>query len=208
MASASTSDHQPMPMQATRSGSVICMLIFQLAPIASTASRAMRSSVAQSPPLTPMPPMHSPSTRTGAPPSIAVQRSGPAASARPSAWVTSRSWPTAPLADGDALVGGGAHRLGGARNARCGSARRPCARARSGGRRRRRPRTEIAIPASRALAMAVAIIFFAPSWVRRLASAMYMGTCVMGYRWRNCALAGPGGQGGEWPELAMISMLW
>ena len=58
---------------------------FQLAPIASTASRAMRSSVAQSPPLTPMPPMHSPPTITGAPPSIAVQRSGPAASARPSA---------------------------------------------------------------------------------------------------------------------------
>src|SRR5207302_10818035 len=35
----------------------------------STASRAMRSSVAQSPPLTPTPPMHSPSTMTGHPPS-------------------------------------------------------------------------------------------------------------------------------------------
>ena len=34
----------------------------------------------------------------GQPPSIAVQRSGPAASARPIACVTSRSWPTAPLA--------------------------------------------------------------------------------------------------------------
>ena len=42
--------------------------------------------------------MHSPSTRIGTPPSIAVQRSGPAASARPSACVTSRSCPTAPLA--------------------------------------------------------------------------------------------------------------
>ena len=58
---------------------------FQVAPIASTASRAMRSSVAQSPPLTPMPPIHSPPMSTGAPPSIAVQRSGPAASASPSA---------------------------------------------------------------------------------------------------------------------------
>src|SRR5215831_8980819 len=69
------------------------------APIASTAARAMRSSVFQSAPATPTPPMHSPSMITGQPPSMAVQRSGPAASASPSAWLVSRSCPTAPLAD-------------------------------------------------------------------------------------------------------------
>ena len=41
----------------------------------------MRWSVTQSPPLTPTPPIHSPSTMTGDPPSVAVQRFGPAASA-------------------------------------------------------------------------------------------------------------------------------
>ncbi len=111
MASANTSDHQPMPIHATRN--VLLTFALQVAPIASTASRAMRSSVAQSPPLTPMPPMHSPPTMIGAPPSIAVQRSGPAANARPSAWLVSRSCPTAPLAEVHALVGGGADRLGG-----------------------------------------------------------------------------------------------
>src|SRR5260221_8791812 len=71
---------------------------FQLAPIDSTAACAIFKSVCQSPPLTPTPPMHWPSERIGTPPSIAVQRSGPAASASPSACVRSRSWPTAPLA--------------------------------------------------------------------------------------------------------------
>src|SRR5205807_1654056 len=82
-------DRPPMPMQATRRGSIY----FELAPMDSTASRAMRSSVAQSPPLTPTPPMHSPSTITGQPPSIAVQRPGPAASASPRAWATSSACP-------------------------------------------------------------------------------------------------------------------
>src|SRR5439155_9516002 len=68
---------------------------FELAPIDSTASRAMRSSVAQSAPLTPTPPMHSLSTMIGQPPSIAVQRSGPAASARLSAWAVPSAWPCA-----------------------------------------------------------------------------------------------------------------
>src|SRR5262249_5178399 len=67
-----------------------------LAPIASTASRASFWSCSQLPPATPMPPTHSPSTRTGQPPSIAVQRSGPAARARPMACATSSDWPTAP----------------------------------------------------------------------------------------------------------------
>src|SRR4029079_7474146 len=71
---------------------------FQLAPIDSTAACAIARSVSQSPPLTPTPPMHSPFARIGTPPSMAVQRSGPDARASPSAWVTSRSWPTAPLA--------------------------------------------------------------------------------------------------------------
>ena len=63
----------------------------QFAPIDSTASLAIRKSVSQSPPLTPTPPMHSRSTSTGTPPSMAVHRSGPAASASPIAWLTSRS---------------------------------------------------------------------------------------------------------------------
>ena len=64
---------------------------FQLAPMASTLALAMRTSVSQSPPLTPTPPRHWPSTKTGTPPSIAVQRCDPAARASPSAWATSRS---------------------------------------------------------------------------------------------------------------------
>src|SRR5438445_412987 len=70
----------------------------QFAPIDSTAILAIRKSVSQSPPLTPTPPIHSRSTSTGTPPSMAVHRSGPAASASPIAWLTSRSWPAAPLA--------------------------------------------------------------------------------------------------------------
>ena len=81
----------------------------------STASRAMRSSVAQSPPLTPTPPMHSPSTMTGQPPSIAVQRSGPAASASPSACATSSACACAPCEEVGPLVRRGADRLGGRR---------------------------------------------------------------------------------------------
>ena len=114
MASASTSDHQPMPMQPTRSGPALTASSSRddrksavrrrrrLLP--ARADRLRRppwrcaASVSQSPPLTPTPPMHWPSTSTGTPPSMAVQRSGPAASARPMAWLTSRSWPTAPLA--------------------------------------------------------------------------------------------------------------
>src|SRR5258706_2408787 len=74
-------------------------LHFALAPIDSTASRATRSSNSKLPPLTPMPPMHSPSTITGHPPSIAVQRSAPAASARPSACTVSSSCACAPRAE-------------------------------------------------------------------------------------------------------------
>src|SRR5205814_5560587 len=66
--------------------------------IDSAASRATRSSNCQSPPATPTAPMHSLPAMTGQPPSIAVQRSGPAASARPTACVTSSAWPCAPLA--------------------------------------------------------------------------------------------------------------
>src|SRR5215468_6938612 len=69
------------------------------APIASMASQAMRASVSQSPPLTPTPPMHSPSTITGKPPSMAVHRSGPAASASPIAWATSSGCACAHLAE-------------------------------------------------------------------------------------------------------------
>lgn len=70
--------------------------MLQLAPMDLTACCAIRSSVAQSPPAMPMPPMHSPSAITGQPPSIAVHRSGPAASARPSAWTTSSCCAWAP----------------------------------------------------------------------------------------------------------------
>ena len=125
MASASTSDHHPMPMQATRSGPALTRSSSgsdsASANVATSSSRrstrrppcAMRSSVSQSPPLTPMPPMHWPSTRTGKPPSIAVQRSGPAASASPMRMADVEVLPAAPLRRGRALVGGGAHRLGG-----------------------------------------------------------------------------------------------
>src|SRR5229473_1406916 len=99
MASARTSDHHPIPMQATRRGlalttfalpRAVCGLVsdeplacyFQLTPIDSTAALAMRKSVSQSPPLTPTPPIHWPSISTGTPPSMAVHRSGPAANAR------------------------------------------------------------------------------------------------------------------------------
>src|SRR5690349_15655889 len=50
IASASTSDHQPIPMQATFTSG----FYFPLAPIDSTASRATRSSNSKLPPLTPM----------------------------------------------------------------------------------------------------------------------------------------------------------
>ena len=161
-----------MPMQATRSGSAMSA-ISSVAPIDSTAACAIFRSVSQSPPLTPTPPMHSPSTRIGTPPSMAVQRSGPAASARPSAWVTSRSWPTAPLA----VV---ARLLEAAHTAlvvqECSVWKRPPS-MRSSTTTWPPASTmqhEIAILASRAFSMAVAIILRAPSWVRRLASAMYM----------------------------------
>ena len=97
------------------------------------------------------------------PPSIAVQRSGPAASASPSACVTSRSCPTAPFA----VV---ARLLEAAQTAlvvqECTVWKRPPS---------MRSSTitwppastmqhEIAILALRASSMAVAIIFLAPSW--------------------------------------------
>src|SRR5215831_19621955 len=75
-----------------------------LAPIDSTAAWAMRSSVAQSPPATPMPPMHSPSTMIGEPPSMAVQRSGPAANARPSACARSSGCACAPRDEVERLL--------------------------------------------------------------------------------------------------------
>src|SRR5580765_3818345 len=93
IASASTSDHHPMPMQAT----FIACPQENESESDMAASCAKRSSNSQLPPATPTPPMHSPPAMIGAPPSIAVQRSGPAARARPSAWATSSVWPTAPL---------------------------------------------------------------------------------------------------------------
>src|SRR5258708_1531295 len=84
------------PPAHAETGDPHCELHSALAPIEATASRASFSSNSQLPPATPMPPRHSPSTRIGQPPSIAVQRPAPAASARPRAWATSSGWPCAP----------------------------------------------------------------------------------------------------------------
>src|SRR6201999_4199541 len=150
-----------------------CKTHFQLAPIDSTAACAIARSVAQSPPLTPTPPMHSPFTRIGTPPSMAVQRSGPAASANPSACVTSRSWPTAPFAVVARLLEA-AHTAFVVQECsvwnlppsiRSSTTTWPPAST---------MQQDTAILASRAFSSATAIIFFAPSWVRRLVSAKYI----------------------------------
>ena len=133
-------------------------LCFQLAPIDSTAAWAIFRSVSQSPPLTPTPPMHSPSTRIGTPPSMAVQRSGPAASARPSACVDVEVLPDRALAPRSARLFDAAQTALVVQE--CSVWKRPPS-------MRSRMMTwppastmqhEIAIPASRAFSMAVAII--------------------------------------------------
>src|ERR1039458_3780921 len=145
----------------------------QLAPIDSTACWAMRSSVTQSPPATPMPPMHSPSAMTGQPPCIAVQRSGPAASARPSACAASSSCACAPRAEVMRL-------LEAAQTAlvvdECTVWKRPPSMRSS--KIKWPPASAMAIdtamPACLAASTAVAIIFLAPSIVRRLLLVTYM----------------------------------
>src|SRR5262249_20188228 len=172
--------------------------LFHRAPIDSTAARAIRSSVAQSAPAAPTPPMHSPSTITGAPPSIAVQRSGPAASASPSACATSSACPCAPWdvverrfeAAHTALV-----------VAECTEWKRPPSMRSS---RIRWPpasviATDTAMPASRAIAVAVAIIILAPSLVSRLLSATYIFSPWVRRRDSATATAAP-----SWPQQSVI----
>ena len=181
MASASTSDHQPMPMQATRSGSFAMsatslVSIFQVAPIASTASCAMlqvgRPVAAADADAADafavdqdrarrLPSRSSAPARRRAPARARGRRRGPGRP-RPSArwracWTRRRPpwW---------------------SRNARCGSARRPCARARSDVRRRRRWRRR-----SRCLAFARLGDARSPSssW-RRRGSGAWCRRCTWG----------------------------
>ena len=105
---------------------------------------------------------------------MAVQRSGPAASASPSACTASSACPCAPWAEVARLFEAAQTAFV---VAECAVWKRPPSMRSS---RIRCPpasttATEIAMPASRALAIAVDIIFFAPSLVRRLASATYIG---------------------------------
>src|SRR5262249_27257949 len=133
----------------------------------------MRSSVFQSAPATPTPPMHSPSTITGQPPSMAVQRSAPAASASPSAWLVSRSCPTAPLAEVGRLLEAAQTALVVAEwtvwkrppSMRSSTIRCPPASATA---------IDTATPACCAVTIAAVIIVLAPALVRRLLSAMFM----------------------------------
>src|SRR5258706_11952282 len=162
----------------------------------STASRATRASNSKFPPAIPTPPTHSPPKRIGQPPSIAVQFVAPAASFKPSACATSRDCPCAPFDP----VG---RRLEAAHTAlvvaECTVWKRPPSmRSRS---TRLPPEsamaTVMAMPASSARAMAVAIIFFAPAAVRRLVSATYMvfvplRTILMHARFAHRALPGRG----------------
>ena len=195
MASASTSDHHPMPMQATRSGRSHADIISSsrrsrfhrrardaLVGLPVAAADADAADALRRP------------TSTGAPPSIAVQRSGPAASASPSAWVMSRSCPTAPFAEVARLFEAAQTALV---VQECTVWKRPpsmrstmmiCPPASV-------IAQEIAIPASRALSMAVAIIFFAPSWVRRLVSAMNIEWPMVVSRAGIVRQAGRGGKG-------------
>src|SRR5207302_7004070 len=150
------------------------------APIDSTASRASRSSSSQLPPATPTPPMHSPPTMTGQPPSIAVQRSGPAARASPRAWATSSDWPWAPFAPVILLFDPAQTAFVVAEctvwkrppSMRSSSSRWPPASAMA---------TVTAMPASCARAIAVAIIFLAPAAVSRLLSAKSMRSSFVIY---------------------------
>src|SRR5882724_11525251 len=142
--------------------------------MASAASLATRSSNAQSPPATPTAPMHSLPAMIGQPPSIAVQRSGPAARERPSACATSSAWPCAPF-EPVARLFEAAHTA--LVVAECTVWKRPPSMRSS---RMMWPpastiATETATLASCAFAVAVAMIFLAPAAVRRFASAMYIG---------------------------------
>src|SRR5262249_45695871 len=141
--------------------------------IAAAASCATRSSNSQFPPATPTPPMHSPSARIGAPPSIAVQRSGPAARAGPGAWARASPWPPAPLDPVARLLDAAPPALVVAectvwnlppsmrsRTSRCPPASTTA--------------TVTAIPASFARASAVSSALRAPAVVRRFPSATYM----------------------------------
>src|SRR5262245_52199965 len=133
----------------------------------------MRSSVFQSAPATPTPPMHSPSTITGQPPSMAVQRSPPAASASPSAWLVSRSCPTAPLAEVGRLFEAAQTALVVAEwtvwkrppSMRSSTIRCPPASVTA---------IDTAAPACCAVAIAAAIIVLAPVLVRRLLLAIFI----------------------------------
>src|SRR5262245_33224940 len=117
--------------------------------------------------------MHSPSTITGHPPSMAVQRSMPAASASPSAWLVSRSCPTAPLAEVGRLFEAAHTAFVVAEwtvwkrppSMRSSTIRWPPASVTA---------IETAAPACCAVAIAAAIIVLAPAWVRRLLLAMFM----------------------------------
>src|SRR6267143_2057105 len=145
------------------------------APIDSTASRARRSSNSQ---LTP--PMHSPPTMIGQPPSIAVQRSGPAASASPRACAVSRGCPWPPFAEVGLLFEAAQTAFVVAEctvwkrppSIRSSSSRWPPASAIA---------TVTAMPASCARAIAAAIIFLAPAAVSRLLSAKSMRSSFVIY---------------------------
>src|SRR4029077_13781575 len=98
------------------------------------------------------------------------QRSGPAASASPSACATSSAWPCAPCDDVGRLFDAAQTALV---VAECREWKRPPS-MRSSAMRwppESATATEIAIPACFALATAVSSIFLAPAWVRRLESA-------------------------------------
>src|ERR1700733_6860395 len=111
MASARTSDHHPSPMQATRRGLVRTTFPLRLAEnavcglVSDQATRRLSpahpdrldSRLGDAQISLPVAAAHPDTANTlavnqhRAPPSMAVHRSGPAASARPIAWLTSRS---------------------------------------------------------------------------------------------------------------------
>src|SRR5262245_6869222 len=125
--------------------------------------------------------MHSPLTSTGQPPSIAVQRSGPAASARPRACAVSSACPTAPCdvvfrrfeAAQAALVVAECTVWNLPPSIRSSSIRCPPASTTA---------IVMAAPRSAALAVAASIIFFAPALVRRRLSAVYMADRIRGQK--------------------------
>ena len=103
----------------------------------------------------------------------AIKRSGPAARARPSAWATSSVWPTAPFDPVPRLFEAAQTALVVAEwtvwnlppSMRSSSIKLPPASTMA---------TDTASFSASALAMAVAMIFFAPAMVRRFESATYM----------------------------------